>query len=468
MSKAYQPKRAWTVAGLLALMMTTNFLDKVVLGLVAVPMMAELRLTPTEFGLIGGSFYWLFAIGAVAGGFAANRIPARRVLMAIALSWAVIQLPLAISGSLVAFVVCRVLLGLTEGPASPVATHALCKWFPDQRRSLPVALLHQGSSAGLLIAGLAIPQITAHWGWRANFVVLTAIGLLWCVAWYFLGAEGQVEESAPAGRPDQTAPAASESVRTSSQQQALPARIPYARLLTDPTVLGNFAAHFVAHWVLAASLTWLSGYLQQGLGFAPIHSGRMFALFILITAPVSLGLAWASQRLVLGGMPTRRSRGAFVGWSLVVAGLGNCALLWLDLSTMQRFFMLAVSGGMTLTINSIGPAILGEVVPRAQRGGVLAIGNAVASLGGLGAPVVMGWLIQRASNAADAPRAAALGYEQGFFVGGLLLIAGGLIALMTVNPQRSARRLARGAEPESASKPDAVADAAAQVRPDPL
>lgn len=256
----------------------------------------------------------------------------------------------------------------------------------------------------------------------------------------------------------------------------MPPRIPYGRLLTDPTVLGNFAAHFVAHWVLAASLTWLSGYLQQGLGFAPIQSGRMFALFILITAPVSLGLAWASQRLVLGGMPTRRSRGAFVGVSLVVAGLGNCALLWLDLSTMQRFFLMAVSGGMTLTINSIGPAILGEVVPRAQRGGILAIGNAVASLGGLGAPVLMGWLIQRASGAAQStggelPRIAAQGYEQGFFVGGLLLIAGGLIALMTMNPQRSARRLAA---PEAlAGAADADAHTASipvgtpQVRPDP-
>ena len=36
----YQPVRAWTVAGLLAVMMLSNFLDKVVLGLVAVPLMA--------------------------------------------------------------------------------------------------------------------------------------------------------------------------------------------------------------------------------------------------------------------------------------------------------------------------------------------------------------------------------------------------------------------------------------------
>ena len=34
----YRPKTAWTIAGLLATMMLVNFLDKVVIGLVAVPL----------------------------------------------------------------------------------------------------------------------------------------------------------------------------------------------------------------------------------------------------------------------------------------------------------------------------------------------------------------------------------------------------------------------------------------------
>jgi len=431
-SGARRPARAWTVAGLLALMMTTNFLDKVVLGLVAVPMMAELHLTPTEFGLVGGSFYWLFAIGAVLGGLASDRWSARRVLLAMALVWAVIQLPLAVSGSLTAFVVCRALLGLTEGPASPVATHALCKWFPDHQRSVPVAVLHQGSSAGLLVAGLVIPQVTAHWGWRANFVLLTVVGLVWCAAWWVWGQEGEVE-------------AAAASVGRGNADERPPYRLPYRLVLSDPTVLGSFVTHLVAHWVLAASLTWLSGYLQQGLGFSPITAGRMFALFILITAPVSLALAWMSQRLLAGGAGSRVARAGVIGVSLIVAGLASCSLLWWEMSVAARFTILAVAGGMTLTVNSIGPALLGEVVPRAQRGGVLAIGNAVASLGGLGAPVVMGRLIERADVAAK-------GYEQGFFVGGMLLVAGGLVALVTMHPQRSLRRFAerRMAMPDAA------------------
>ena len=52
--------------------MLINFLDKIALGLVAVPMMDELHLTPKQFGDIGSGFFWLFAIGGVFGGFLAN------------------------------------------------------------------------------------------------------------------------------------------------------------------------------------------------------------------------------------------------------------------------------------------------------------------------------------------------------------------------------------------------------------
>lgn len=156
----YRPGRAWSIATMLALMMLVNFLDKVVLGLVSVPMMRDLHLSPTQFGVIGGSLNWLFAVAAVAGGIAANRWPAKWLLFAMAAAWALLQLPMLAASSIWVVIACRVLLGIGEGPASPVATHAIYKWFPDTRRNLPVALLHQGSALGLLIAGLAIPVVT--------------------------------------------------------------------------------------------------------------------------------------------------------------------------------------------------------------------------------------------------------------------------------------------------------------------
>ena len=73
-------KGAWGMLALIFLFMVINFADKVVVGLAARPIMEELKLTPEQFGLIGSSFFFLFAISAVVVGFIANRVQTRRAL----------------------------------------------------------------------------------------------------------------------------------------------------------------------------------------------------------------------------------------------------------------------------------------------------------------------------------------------------------------------------------------------------
>lgn len=416
---AFRPGPAWTIAFLLAFMMLVNFLDKVVIGLVAVPMTQELGLSPTEFGLIGGALHWLFAVSAVVGGFLANRRPTRTLLFGMGLFWALIQLPMLLASSLWMIVACRVLLGIGEGPASPVATHALYKWFPDDRRSLPVALLHSGSAMGLLVAGAMIPWISLHYGWRTNFAVLAVIGLVWCGLWLLLGREGTLDTLR---RGQLTAPDAH--------------RVPYRRLLGDPSVLGNYLCHFAANWSLALTLTWVPSYLQVGLGMDPLRTGHMFVLFVVVTTPLSLFMAWVSQRLLRRGLPSRLARGAFVSLCLIAGGLFSASLM-LELPVAVRIVNLTLSGGLALVMYSVGPAMLAEFTPASQRGGILAIGNAVASLAGLSAPVVTGLLVSGAGAAHPQ------GYAQGFLVCGAVLVVAGLVGLVTMNPQRSQERLAQ-------------------------
>jgi hypothetical protein len=38
----------------------------------------------------------------------------------------------------------RVALGAAEGPANPVALHSTYKWFPNELRTLPTAIIVQG------------------------------------------------------------------------------------------------------------------------------------------------------------------------------------------------------------------------------------------------------------------------------------------------------------------------------------
>ncbi|WP_218511025.1 MFS transporter [Variovorax sp. dw_308] len=417
----YQPARAWFITVLLALFMLINFIDKVVIGLVAVPMMAELKLSPTEFGWIAGSFFWLFSASGVVGGFIANRVSAKWMLLVMAATWSVAQLPIILSSSIAMFVLSRVLLGIGEGPAAPIAYHACYKWFPDRKRALPVSVVNQGAAIGVLMAGVLIPLITVHWGWRANFLVMAIAGAVWVLVWLVFGAEGRVADEAG-----------------STQASGAERRLPYRVLLTDSTVLGVLVMNFMAYWGLALTLTWFPAYLQKGLGFDGLAAGRLFAMLTLVNIVCSLGLSWWSQRLLARGVPARKGRAVLASGALIVGGLMIVAVVLLPMPVLAKVFLLAAGGGITGVMFSLAPAMVGSVSPDTQRGAMLAILNSVASIAGVLSPVITGSLIQ--STSGDI----ASGYEHGFALSGALLAAGGVIGLLWAHPERSIARLARG------------------------
>lgn len=410
------------MAIMLFLLVAINFIDKVVLGLVATPLMQELGLSPAQYGMLAGSFFFLFAVTGVAGGFLSNRWPARWLLLAMAIVWAVVQLPIAYSSSLVTLIACRVLLGAGEGPAQPIAIHACYKWFPDERRNLPVSVFQQGGVFGMVVAGIAVPWIDAQWGWRTNFIVLAVLGLAWAVLWLIVGREGQLD-----ARPAQAATGAP--VDT--------ARIRYRDLLTDRTVMCIIALHFAAFLTLALVLTWLPAYLNQGLGYAPKRAGQVFAGVLVASAPVSLGLSAWSQRMMKRGVPSRIARGAFVCGCLAVGAALLVAVAAGGFSSFTKVVLIALAIATTPIIYSLGPAMVAQIAPPSQRGAALAIEYSVAWLAGIVAPPVVGWLIRGAHDNV------AVGFEQGLLLTGALLGVLSLAGLVVLNPERSMLRLGR-------------------------
>ncbi|AOY91592.1 MFS transporter [Cupriavidus sp. USMAA2-4] len=417
----YQPRKAWAIATWLTAFSAINFLDKVVLGMVAVPLMRDLQLTPTQFGVVAGSFFWLFSISAAVVGFVGNRVPARWLLLAMAVLWSLVQFPVALASSATALLVSRVILGAGEGPGFPVSVHALYKWFPHEKRNLPVSLINQGATIGLLLAGLGVPLVTHQWGWRANFVVLAAASLLWALGWLIWGREGTLRTEVQAG---------------GSEPARAQAPVSYRRLLTDTTVLCGFLTGFAAYWGLALALTWLPSYLEQGLGFDAAAAGRMFAIIVAAGVPVSMGLSWCSQRMLRRGASSRSARVVF---SCVCVGLGGVLLLALPLLPLPpggKVALLAVSAVLPPITFALGPAVLGEIVPDAQRSALIAISTAVSTSAGAVAPVVMGKLVQAQSHAG-----AAHGFELGFGVCGAVMVAGCLVGILGQHPERTRQRL---------------------------
>ena len=294
------PKGAWKITFLLFLFMVVNFADKIVVGLAGVPIMTELKLEPEQFGLLGSSFFFLFSIAAIVVGFIVNRIETRWVLLALGLIWALAQFPMVGTVSFTTLVICRVILGAGEGPAASVAAHAIFKWFPDEKRTLPIAILSQGSAFGVILAVPALNWVIVNHSWHYAFGALGVVGLMWVLAWLILGKEGPLVQTA--------AMAASET------------RIPYARLLTSRTFVGCIAATFGAYWALSLGLTWFTPFIVNGLGFSQQQAGFISILPWVFGAVVVMLTGWISQVMLARGFTTRGARGVLGAAPLIVGG----------------------------------------------------------------------------------------------------------------------------------------------------
>ncbi|CAM5277477.1 hypothetical protein STENM327S_04455 [Streptomyces tendae] len=130
-------RRAWPATAMIVTFMVINFADKSVLGLAAVPIMDELHISNSTYGLISSSFYLLFSLSGLVVGFFSSRISSRTMLFVMALLWAVAQLPVLALAAVPTLIAGRVLLGVTEGPAASMSMHALYKWFPPSGAGCP-------------------------------------------------------------------------------------------------------------------------------------------------------------------------------------------------------------------------------------------------------------------------------------------------------------------------------------------
>jgi len=408
------PKGAWTITFLLFLFMLVNFADKIVVGLAAVPIMTELKLEPKEFGLLGSAFFLLFSISAVVVGFIVNRVPTRWVLLVLAVIWALAQFPMVGTVGLTTLLIFRIILGAGEGPAFSVAAHAIYKWFPDEKRTLPTAILSQGSAFGVIIAVPALNWLIVNYSWHYAFGALGVVGLLWAAVWLVLGKEGPLEQ------------------RTAAD--AAEARIPYFALLTSRTFIGCVVATFGAYWALSLGLTWFTSFIVQGLGFSQQQAGFISILPWIFGAIVVLLTGWISQLLMARGVSTRGARGVLGSVPLVVGGAILAMMPHLSGGAGWQIAALVVGAGLCGSIYVVCPPMLGEFTPVSQRGAIIAIYGSLYTFAGIIAPYVMGNIIQGSAQLLN-------GYMTGFTINACVMIGSGVAGLALLWPNTERARL---------------------------
>jgi len=174
--------RWWTVWTLF-FSTVTNYISRQTFSIVSPLIAAQYHLSHTDLAKILGAFQISYAITWLLGGIFLDAVGTRIGLALAVIFWSVVNILTGFASSVFGFASFRFLLGIGEGFNWPAASKTVAEWFPNQERSLAVAIFDSGSSVGGALAALLIPWVALAFGWRWSFLFSGLLGFVWLGLW---------------------------------------------------------------------------------------------------------------------------------------------------------------------------------------------------------------------------------------------------------------------------------------------
>ncbi|MHB8477560.1 MAG: spinster family MFS transporter [Steroidobacteraceae bacterium] len=163
----------------LVIVYTFNFIDRQIVGILAVPIKAELHLTDSQLGLMGGLAFALFyTLLGIPIARMADRVSRTSIMTAALALWSLMTAVCGLTHSFAQLFLARVGVGVGEAGGVAPAYSLICDFFPSQERARALSVysfgIPVGAASGIVLGG----YITSLMSWRMAFFIVGLAGLL--------------------------------------------------------------------------------------------------------------------------------------------------------------------------------------------------------------------------------------------------------------------------------------------------
>ncbi len=402
------------VLAMLLLVYTFNFLDRQILGILVAPIKAELELTDTQLGALGGiAFALLYSTLAIPLALVADRTSRSWVITISLTVWSAFTALCGLATGFWQFFAFRLGVGVGEAGGVAPSYAMISDYFPPEQRARALSIYSLGIPVGLAAGALLGGMLASAVNWRWAFIAVGLAGVV--IAPLFR----LVVKEPPRGMFDPAA-VRSERVSVGAVFRILAAK-PSFWLMAFGASFSSLCGYGLAFWVPSV--------LIRSFEFSLLTASQYIGSLLLIGGTIGVFAGgWLADRL------GAKDRGVYaklpaIAWLVTVplfaAGLtsGSPTLSW--------FLFLIPHGLNILWLGPVTTAVQ-HLVPPPMRATASASFLFINNLIGLGlGSLIMGRLsdAMTAVHGADALRWATT-YALGFY-----LVAAGLM-LLAVRPLR--------------------------------
>ncbi|MGU3316520.1 spinster family MFS transporter [Sphingomonas sp. M6A6_1c] len=396
------------VLAMLLLVYTFNFLDRQILGMLAAPIKAELHLTDTQLGALGGiAFALLYSTLAIPLALVADRTSRSWVITISLAIWSLFTALCGLASGFWQLFACRLGVGVGEAGGVAPSYAMIADSFPPRQRGRALAIYSLGIPIGMAAGALLGGVLASAVDWRRAFLAVGIAGLILAPIFRWLVTE-------PArGRFDPHVTIGPGSASTLAVFGLLAGK-PSFWLMAFAASCSSLAGYGLAFWMPSV--------LIRSFGFTLLTASQYLAALLLIGGTIGVFAGgWLADRL---GRSDRgvHARLPAIAWlitaPLFAAGLNSAS------PTLAWLLFLIPHGLNILWLAPVTNAVQ-HLVPPPMRATAAACFLFINNLIGLGlGSLVMGRLsdAMTAAYGSDALRHAALSALAFYPVAALLML----------------------------------------------
>jgi ACS family hexuronate transporter-like MFS transporter len=371
------PARRRVLLGFLIAAAVINYADRQIIAVLKPAIAASLHWSDQDYGLLTSIFQFAAALAYVAAGWFVDKVGLKWANPLGVASWSLAAMGHVAVRTFAQFAMVRIALGATETVNTPAAVKTAAVFYAEAERPWVLGVLNAANNVGAIVTPLFVPAFAVAFGWRAAFICVGVVGLIWAALWFPL-VFGHLQDR--------------QEVRAAEPA----AKVGFGEALADRRTWAIMGAKALIDQVWWFLLFWTPDLLSRVFHLGLSQIGAPLAVIYTSAALGSLAGGYVSGRL--------RRRGLGLD-AAVKPVLLVCALLVtpvvLVLHVRQVWAAVAV---LSLTLAAHQGfstnlfALITDIIPTRRVGSVTSLGAFAGNLAGMSILALVGVSLSRGSG----------------------------------------------------------------------